>query len=121
MSFVLEFLPEAFAEVECVTGDYEARSAGVGARFRSEVEVPVPRWFSIHCFGGCARQAPRRSASEQSLPGQAQDGVVLRARPGKIAPLDLLLGSLVLFFSRAAPEPGQNSVHGQIGNASNAE
>ena len=38
MSFILEFLPEAFAEVECVTGDYEARSAGLGARFRAEVE-----------------------------------------------------------------------------------
>ena len=38
MSFVLEFLPEAFAEVECVTGDYEARTAGLGARFRAEVE-----------------------------------------------------------------------------------
>ena len=38
MSFVLEFLPEASAEGECVTGDYEARSVGLGARFRSEVE-----------------------------------------------------------------------------------
>ena len=38
MSFLLEFLPEASAEVECVTGDYEARSVGLGARFRSEVE-----------------------------------------------------------------------------------
>ena len=38
MSFVLEFLPEASAEVECVTGDYEARSTGLGARFRAEIE-----------------------------------------------------------------------------------
>lgn len=38
MNFVLAFLPEAFAEVECVTGDYEARSVGLGARFRFEVE-----------------------------------------------------------------------------------
>ena len=38
MSFLLEFLSEAYAEVECVTGDYEARSVGLGARFRSEVE-----------------------------------------------------------------------------------
>ncbi len=38
MSCVLEFLPEAFAEVECVTGDYEARSKGLGSRFRAEVE-----------------------------------------------------------------------------------
>jgi plasmid stabilization system protein ParE len=38
MSFRLEFLPEASAEVECVTGDYEARAVGLGARFRSEVE-----------------------------------------------------------------------------------
>lgn len=38
MSFILEFLPEAFAEVECVTGDYEARAAGLGARFRAEIE-----------------------------------------------------------------------------------
>ena len=27
MSLVLEFLPEAAAEVECITGDYEARAA----------------------------------------------------------------------------------------------
>ena len=38
MSFVLEFLPEAYAEAECVTGDYEARSSGLGVRFRSEFE-----------------------------------------------------------------------------------
>ena len=38
MSFMLEFLPEVSAEVECVTGDYEARSIGLGARFRAEVE-----------------------------------------------------------------------------------
>lgn len=38
MSFLLEFLPQASAEVECVTGDYEALSVGLGTRFRSEVE-----------------------------------------------------------------------------------
>ena len=38
MSFVLEFIPEASAEVECATGDYEARSIGLGARFRAGVE-----------------------------------------------------------------------------------
>ena len=38
MSFVLEFLAEAAAEVECITGDYEARSAGLGSRFRAEIE-----------------------------------------------------------------------------------
>ena len=38
MSFVLEFLPEVAAEVECITGDYEARSAGLGSRFRAEIE-----------------------------------------------------------------------------------
>lgn len=38
MSLVLQFLPEAFAEVECVTGDYEARSPGLGLRFRHEIE-----------------------------------------------------------------------------------
>ena len=38
MSLVLEFLPEAQAEVECVTGDYEARVHGLGVRFRTEVE-----------------------------------------------------------------------------------
>jgi plasmid stabilization system protein ParE len=38
MSLVLEFLPEAQAELECVTGDYEARVPGLGVRFREEVE-----------------------------------------------------------------------------------
>ena len=38
MSFVLEFLPEAFAEIECVTGDYEARVPGLGVRFREVIE-----------------------------------------------------------------------------------
>ena len=38
MSLVLEFLPEAFAEVERATGDYEAASAGLGVRFRRELE-----------------------------------------------------------------------------------
>lgn len=38
MSFLLEFLREASAEVECVTGDYEARCIGLGTRFRAEME-----------------------------------------------------------------------------------
>src|SRR5215217_2972076 len=38
MSFVLGFLAEAAAEVECVVGDYEARSIGLGSRFRAELE-----------------------------------------------------------------------------------
>ena len=38
MSLALEFLPEASAEVECVTGDYEARVSGLGFRFRETVE-----------------------------------------------------------------------------------
>jgi len=38
MSLALEFLPEASAEVECITGDYEARVIGLGVRFRQVVE-----------------------------------------------------------------------------------
>ena len=34
MSYVLDFLPEASAELECITGDYEARVPGLGVRFR---------------------------------------------------------------------------------------
>lgn len=39
MSLALEFLPEAAAEVQCVTGDYEAKVPGLGVRFRCEVET----------------------------------------------------------------------------------
>lgn len=39
MSSVLEFLPEAAAEVQCVTGDYEAKVPGLGVRFRTEIET----------------------------------------------------------------------------------
>ena len=38
MSFVLDFLPEATAEAECITGDYEARVPGLGVRLREELE-----------------------------------------------------------------------------------
>jgi len=38
MSVVLEFAPDARAELECVTADYEAKVPGLGVRFRSEVE-----------------------------------------------------------------------------------
>jgi plasmid stabilization system protein ParE len=38
MSSVLEFHPEAAAEAGCATGDYEARMAGLGIRFREELE-----------------------------------------------------------------------------------
>ncbi len=38
MSFALEFLPEALAEVECATGEYEAQVPGLGARFRELIE-----------------------------------------------------------------------------------
>ena len=39
MSLILEFLPEAKAEAECATGDYEAQVSGLGVRFRTEVET----------------------------------------------------------------------------------
>lgn len=38
MSMVLEFAREAFAELECITGDYEAKSPGLGVRFRMDLE-----------------------------------------------------------------------------------
>ena len=38
MTSVLEFLPEAAAEAQCITGDYEAKVPGLGVRFRVEVE-----------------------------------------------------------------------------------
>jgi plasmid stabilization system protein ParE len=38
MSLVLEFLPEAAAEVTAAVKYYEARVPGLGARFRREVE-----------------------------------------------------------------------------------
>lgn len=42
MSFVLEFLPEAAAEVECVTGDYEARvAASVASAAETTFTNPV--------------------------------------------------------------------------------
>ena len=38
MSLVLEFLPEAAAEVSAATEYYEARVSGLGVRFRREIE-----------------------------------------------------------------------------------
>lgn len=38
MNPVLEFLPAAAAEVQCITGDYEAEIPGLGVRFRHEIE-----------------------------------------------------------------------------------
>ena len=38
MSYSLEFHPEALAELECVTGDYEAKQPELGVRFREVVE-----------------------------------------------------------------------------------
>ncbi|MBI4327622.1 MAG: type II toxin-antitoxin system RelE/ParE family toxin [Chloroflexi bacterium] len=38
MSLVLEFLPEAAAEVAAATEYYEARVPGLGVRFRREIE-----------------------------------------------------------------------------------
>ena len=38
MNLILEFHPEAEAEVRCITGDYEAKVPGLGSRFRHEVE-----------------------------------------------------------------------------------
>ena len=39
MSCYLDFHREALAELECVTGDYEARQPDLGVRFRSIVET----------------------------------------------------------------------------------
>jgi hypothetical protein len=38
MNLFLEFAREAYAELECVTGDYEAKVPGLGVRFRLDVE-----------------------------------------------------------------------------------
>lgn len=38
MNTTLEFHPEAAAELQCVTGCYEAKVPGLGIRFRTEVE-----------------------------------------------------------------------------------
>ena len=38
MNSALEFLHEAAIELECITGDYEAKLPGLGVRFRTEVE-----------------------------------------------------------------------------------
>jgi len=38
MNLIREFHPEAGAEVQCITGDYEGKVPGLGARFRHEVE-----------------------------------------------------------------------------------
>jgi len=43
MSYFLEFHPEAAAELECITGDYEARLKGLGVRFRKVVEKACGR------------------------------------------------------------------------------
>jgi len=69
MSLVLTFLPEAFAELECATGDYEARSIGLGVRFRCEIEsacaairttiIPLDCWEeTLHrAFAGSEERA----------------------------------------------------------------
>jgi hypothetical protein len=51
MSLVLEFFPEAAAELECATGEYEARVPGLGVRFRQVVESTCSTRF----FGGSVR------------------------------------------------------------------
>jgi hypothetical protein len=38
MNLILEFHPEAAAEVQCIVGDYEAKVPGLGVRFRHEIE-----------------------------------------------------------------------------------
>ena len=39
MNSYLEFLPEALAELQYATGDYEAKVEGLGVRSRTEVET----------------------------------------------------------------------------------
>ena len=57
MSFVLEFIPEASAEVECATGDYEAAQLALAPDFAPGSRAPVPRLFSIRCFDDYDRPA----------------------------------------------------------------
>ncbi len=38
MSFLLEFLPEALADAECIVGDYWAKDEKLGTRFRLVLE-----------------------------------------------------------------------------------
>jgi len=38
MNLVLDFFPEAEAEAQFITADYEAKVPGLGARFRHELE-----------------------------------------------------------------------------------
>jgi hypothetical protein len=54
MSFVLDFLPEAGAKAECITGEYEARVPAFDVRFRRKWRARVQPSCSIHCYGGSA-------------------------------------------------------------------
>src|SRR4051812_32093818 len=68
-----------------------------------------------------SRQAPGRNTAEQPLAREPQNGVVLGARPGEITPFDFLARTFIFSLRRAAPQPGQDYIYGQVGDASRAE
>jgi len=80
--------------------------AGMFAKVAHDLQEPLLRRRS--------EKAPRRGAAEQTLASQAQQRIVLRPRPGEVAPLDLHARALILPFESPRPEPGQNHVDGQI-------
>lgn len=59
MNTFLEFLPEAFVELQYATGDYEAKVEGLGVGFRTEVETSCAAivQFPRLCFPGRRRPA----------------------------------------------------------------
>jgi hypothetical protein len=66
-------------------------------------------------------QSTSRTASQKSLACEPQNCIVFRRRPGVETMLYRILEICVSALNRACPEPGQDHVHGQVGNARRAQ
>ena len=73
------------------------------------------------CCAAARFQNARVGSSQQTLPRQFQNRIVLRRRPREKPPLHFALNFFIAAFLRANPQPRQNHVHRQIRHARRAE
>jgi len=66
-------------------------------------------------------QSPVFSGPQQTLPGEFQDGVVLRRRPREKPPFHFVPNFFIAALACANPQPRQNRVHRQVSDARRAQ
>src|SRR3984957_19369039 len=102
------------------TTPHQIRKRAIGAE-RVGLVAEVVEDLHESLLEGCGLQPNRPLPAQQSIPGQAQQGIVLCGGPDQITRLRDRGQGVVLARTGARPEPRQDNVDGEVGGAGFAQ